>query len=66
MPLIRCTQKLLKELRVKPSGVETAFGSIGSRSAQRPRQKGGMQASTLYFYSVDKIEKPISKIGDRF
>jgi hypothetical protein len=29
MQLIRCTQKLLKELRVKPSEVEPKFGYIG-------------------------------------
>jgi len=29
MQLIRCTQKLLKELRVKPSEVEPEFGYIG-------------------------------------
>jgi hypothetical protein len=55
MSLIRCTQKLLKELRVKPSEVEPEFGYIGDWHANLlrvERRKGVLFTNNDTLYSI--------------
>jgi hypothetical protein len=55
MSIVRCTQKLLKELRVKPTEVEPGFGYIGEWHANLlrvERRKGVLFTNNDTLYSI--------------
>ena len=63
MQLIRCTQKLLKELRVKPSDIEPDRGSIGGWHAnllrfERRKCVLFTNDKTLYSIFVPALKRP--------
>ena len=63
MQLIRCTQKLLKELKVKPSDIEPNLGSIGGWHAnllriERRKCVLFTNDETLYSIFVPALKRP--------
>ena len=63
MQLIRCTQKLLKELRVKPTEVEPEFGYIGDWHAnllrfERRKCVLFTNSRTLYSIFIPGLKRP--------
>ena len=63
MQLIRCTQKLLKELRVKPTESEPEFGTIGDWHANLLRFEGRKcvlftNSTTLYSIIIPGLKRP--------
>ena len=63
MQLIRCTQKLLKELRVKPTESEPEFGTIGDWHANLLRFEGRKcvlftNSTTRYSIIIPGLKRP--------